>query len=263
MVEKTIYRYYHADIIIVAMVLPTLLKITREILILNQKGKQEMILRDFLDEVKFGAVGKLCIAICGEEWFLDNFEQGMYWELPAGNWDKGSESTTNPLIPEEVLFARVIDVECKQNIPQIYEKLGNLSGDNHQYTVIVVAKPYDFNADEYWTEENLNNPITAEDWPYNISKELWYEVQKAVPNTICRMLALSNLFHIGINTAIKMTDEQIDASKGSNNAVLGVPQDAILRAVRAIAQTVKDCDMNAIMALYELAGMGSAFNKKL
>ena len=109
----------------------------------------------------------------------------------------------------------------------------------------------------------MNEPVKDINWPYNISKDLWYEVQKAVPNTICLMLALSNLFRIGINTAAEMTDEQIDETKGSDNAVLGFPQDEILRAVRAIAQTVKDCDMNAIMALYELAGMGSAFNKEL
>lgn len=227
-----------------------------------------MILRDFLDEVKFGAVGRLCIAICGEECYLDNFEQGMYWKLPAGNWDKGSESTTNPLIPEEVLFARVIDVECTPNIPNIYEKLGNLSGNNHQYTVIVVANPYDFNADEYWTEENLNNPIAYVDWPYNISKELWHEVQKAVPNAGYRMLALGNLLHIGINTAKNLTDEQIngrriDESKLGENEFVAVRPDEVLSATRAIAQKLAGCNLNEIMALYELECMGSAFNKKL
>lgn len=222
-----------------------------------------MTLREVLDEVRFGNVGRLCIAVCGKNDFLKHFKKGQYWELECGNWHDGSCSQTTPEMPEEFLDAEVTQIECATNVADIYFNLGKLRNDNWNYTVVLVEEPDGYDAKKYWTKENMNEPVKDINWPYNISKELWYEVQKAVPNTICRMLALSNLFHIGINTAAEMTDEQIDETKGSDNAVLGFPQDEILRAVRAIAQTVKDCDMNAIMALYQLAGMGSAFNKEL
>ena len=51
-----------------------------------------MNLREFLDKVRFGNTARLCVAIKGDNDFLDNYEEGKYWELPAGNWDKGSES---------------------------------------------------------------------------------------------------------------------------------------------------------------------------
>ena len=112
-----------------------------------------MTLRDYLDEVRFGAVGHLCIAISGEDDYLENFEEGKYWELPAGNWEKGSKSTTKPLIPEGVLCAHVMQIECAPNVPKMYAKLGNIGSENYNYTVIVVAEPYDFDAEEYWTKE--------------------------------------------------------------------------------------------------------------
>lgn len=227
-----------------------------------------MTLRDFLDEAKFGAAGHLCIAICGEDDYLDNFEQGMYWELPAGNWENGSESTTKPLMPEEILFARVIEVECAPDVPKMYEKVGRFGSENYHHTVIVVAEPYDFDAEAYWTEDKLHKPISYGDWPYNISRELWYEIQAAVPNVGYRMMALNNLLHIGINTSKNLTDEEIerhriDDSQLGENQFITVRPDEILRATRTIAQKLDGCDLHAIMALYELEDMGYAFNKRM
>lgn len=227
-----------------------------------------MTLHDYLDNVRFGAVGHLCIAISGEDDYLENFEEGKYWELPAGNWEKGSESTTKPLIPEEVLCARVMQIECAPNVPKMYAKLGNMGSENYHHTVIVVAEPYDFDADAYWTAEKLHKPITYGAWPYNISRELWHEIQKAVPNVEYRMLALNNLLHIGINTSRNLTDDEIerhriDESKLDENHFIAIRPDEILRATRAIAQKLEGCDLNAIMALYELEDMGYAFNKHM
>ena len=63
-----------------------------------------MTLRNFLDEVRYGNTARLCVAIKGDYDFLDNYEEGKYWELPAGNWENGSKSEACPAIPKEIML---------------------------------------------------------------------------------------------------------------------------------------------------------------
>ena len=85
-----------------------------------------MTLCEFLDEVRCGNVGRLCIAVCGEEEYLDNFKEGMYWELESGNWHEGSSSPTTPEIPEEFMDAEVTQIECESDLVGIFFNLGKL-----------------------------------------------------------------------------------------------------------------------------------------
>ena len=75
-----------------------------------------MKLREFLDEVRFGNTARLCVAIKGDYDFLDNYEEGKYWELPAGNWEDGSNSEACPAIPEEIMDVQGLVAETmKEN----------------------------------------------------------------------------------------------------------------------------------------------------
>ena len=71
-----------------------------------------MKLREVLDEVRFGNTAQLCVAIMGDYDFLDNYEEGKYWRLPAGNWEDGSESKACPAIPEEIMESEVRLLAC-------------------------------------------------------------------------------------------------------------------------------------------------------
>ena len=225
-----------------------------------------MTLCKFLDDVRCGNVGRLCVAICGEDDYLDNFREGKYWELEEGNWHAGSASPATPDLPEEILDAEVMQIECDPNVTEIFANLDDLHHNNWHFTIVLVEEPDDFDAEEYWTEDNMNDPITYVEWPYSISQELYNEIDELVPNMAYRRMALRNLLNIGINTAANLTDDEIDAqrideTKLEKNQIITVRPDEILRATRAIAQKLADCDLSEIMALLDLEGMGSVFNK--
>ena len=155
-----------------------------------------MTLRDFLDEVRFGT-GTLCVAICGEEEYLDNFESGMYWMLEAGNWHEGSESSACPEIPEELMEAEVTQVETAPNISQLFRNQGNDMYNSYNYTVVLVEEPCDFDAEEYWSGKKWSRPITKTDWTFSISEERWNELCEACPDC-------GDALRTIVNTSIRM-----------------------------------------------------------
>ena len=141
-----------------------------------------MKLREFLDEVRFGNAARLCVAIKGDYDILDNYEEGKYWELPAGNWEDGSASEACPAIPEEIMEAEVDEIDASPNLRTVYGKLGEHYGTSLDTTVIMV-KAWNFDADNYWNEDNLNEvPVGcaegySSEWPYAISSDLWEEIE--------------------------------------------------------------------------------------
>ena len=114
-----------------------------------------MKLREVLDEVRFGNTAQLCVAIMGDYDFLDNYEEGKYWKLPAGNWEDGSESEACPAIPEEIMESEVIEIDASPNLRTVYGKLGEHYGSSLDTTVIMVRN-WNFDSDSYWNEDNLN-----------------------------------------------------------------------------------------------------------
>jgi len=170
-----------------------------------------MKLREFLDEVRFGNTARLCVAIKGDYDFLDNYEEGKYWELPAGNWEDGSESEACPAIPDEIMDAEVDEIDASPNLQTVYRKLGSLHGNSLDTTVIMV-KAWDFDAETYWTEDKLNEPVAdldcvcGNEWVYHISREKYEEIcdmgdYRTVSTALCC------LPYIGIDT-IKCYEEE-------------------------------------------------------
>ena len=170
-----------------------------------------MKLREFLDEVRFGNTARLCVAIKGDYDFLDNYEEGKYWELPAGNWEDGSNSEACPAIPEEIMEAEVDEIDASPNLQTVYRKLGSLYGNSLDTTVIMV-NAWNFDADSYWTEDNLNEPAVELDcqcgneWVYHISREKYEEIYK-MGNIRVVSTAVCCLPYIGIDT-IKCYEEE-------------------------------------------------------
>lgn len=133
-----------------------------------------MTLREFLDNVRFGNVSRLCIATPGKDDFLQNYDEGRYWELPSGNWADGSNSTIEPEFPDEMMSAEVIEIDASPNLRDIYANLGRLGSNSRDTTVILVRAPRVFDEDAYWEEEDTWEPTVSMDmheWAYNISKK--------------------------------------------------------------------------------------------
>lgn len=212
-----------------------------------------MTLCEVLDEVRFGNVGRLCIAVCGEDDFLEHFKKGQYWELECGNWHEGSSSPTTPEIPEEFMDAEVTQIECETNVAGIYFNLGKLRYDNWNYTVILVEKPEDYDAEKYWSKDIHWDPITRIEWPYTIDRNLWYEIQKMDSNWMFVKLAIGIIGDIGFMTIREYTDEDFEEMD---------PLDArVYRLAQQISLKINEID--EVMSMLQLAEMGSAFQKNL
>lgn len=209
-----------------------------------------MTLREFLDQVRFGAVGSLCIAICGEEEYLDNFEDGQYWELECGNWHDGSKSPTTPELPEELMDARVTQVECRSNPQHFYANIDRLGNDNHHYTVIMIEAPYGFDAEKYWTEDNMHESVFCP-WHYAISEKKWKEIQRMDSNWRLVSMAIASIPYFGLNQICEYEEEDF--------AEMDADDETILRLAQRIAQKIQH--LNELCALLQLTGSFSAFLK--
>lgn len=212
-----------------------------------------MTLYEFLDDVRCGNVGRLCVAICGEDDYLDNFREGMYWELDEGNWERGSLSPATPDLPEEIMEAEVTQVECHPNVTELYAYLNNLNYVNRHFTVVLVEEPEGFNADEYWTEENLQEPISRVEWPYTINKEFWYDLQEMGPSWMAFKMAVGAVGNSGYLTLRDYTEEDFEEMEPL--------QEQVYRLAQKISWRVKGID--EVMALLQLTEMGSAFRKNV
>lgn len=210
-----------------------------------------MTLYEFLDDVRCGNVGRLCVAICGEDDYLDNFQTGMYWELDEGNWHAGSASPATPDIPDEILEAEVTQVECHPNVPDIYAHLNDLNYNNWHYTIVLVEEPEDFDAEEYWTEENLQEPISPVEWPYAINREFWHDLQELEPDWTIFTVAIRIVGEVGFWSLRNYTDEQFEEMPSLDARVY--------RLAQKISWRVKSID--EVMAMLQLTRMGSAFRK--
>lgn len=215
-----------------------------------------MTLREFLDQVRFGNVSRLCIATSGKEDFLQNYEEGRYWELPSGNWENGSRSTIEPEFPDEMMSAQVIEIDASPNLRDIYANLGRLGNQSRDTSVILVRAPGTFDEDAYWAEQDTWEPTVSMDmheWAYNISKKKWTEISKLESRWPVLQMAVYNLLDIGLDTIKEFTDEDFE-NMDDDDAI-------ILRLAHEIALKI-DNDKEAL-AVFELAGVGSAFTKRL
>ena len=214
-----------------------------------------MTLYEFLDDVRCGNVGRLCVAICREVDFLgdylENFRKGQYWELKESNWHAGSASPATPDLPEEILEAEVTQVECAPNIPEIYAHIDGLTHNNWNYTIVLVEEPEDFNAEEYWTEDKLHEPISRDVWLHAINKEKWYDIQNLEPNWMIFRMAVGIVGSVGYLSLRDYTDEQF-AEMSPMNA-------QVYRLAKKISWRVKGID--EVMAMLQLTEMGSAFRR--
>ena len=216
-----------------------------------------MTLREFLDEVTFGNVARLCVAVRGEDDFLDNYEEGKYWELPAGNWENGSNSKACPVIPEEIMDAEVDEVNASPNLRYVYKNLGELYGHSLDTTVILVDA-WDFDADNYWEEKELN-PIPVRcvedyntEWPYAISTDLWEEIQDMTDN--CQLLsqAIYNIPLVGIQTITGYSEEDFEKMDAYSSQLMRLGQKIAMKVSR----------LDEVLALLQLTGTASTFNPK-
>lgn len=210
-----------------------------------------MTLYEFLDDVRCGNVGRLCVAICGEDDYLDNFREGMYWELDEGNWHAGSASPATPDLPDEILEAEVTQVECHPNVSAIYAHLDDLNYDNWHYTVVLVEEPEDFDAEEYWTEENLQEPVRHVEWPYAINREFWYDLQELEPNWMIFKMAVGTVGNVGYLTLRNYTEKHFEEMEPL--------QAQVYRLARKISRRVDS--IHEVMAMLMLTEMGSPFRR--
>ena len=214
-----------------------------------------MKLREFLDEVRFGNTAHLCVAIMGDYDFLDNYEEGKYWKLPAGNWEDGSESEACPAIPEEIMESEVIEIDASPNLRTVYGKLGEHYGSSLDTTVIMVRN-WNFDSDSYWNEDNLNEIPAgshegySHEWPYAISSDLWEEIQEMERDWQTLSLAIYNIPFIGIKAIMNYSEEDFESMDARSSEVL--------RLAQKIAMKVSG--LNEVMALLQLTETGSAFN---
>ena len=214
-----------------------------------------MKLREFLDEVRFGNTARLCVAIKGDYDFLDNYEEGKYWELQAGNWEDGSESEACPAIPEEIMESEVIEIAASPNLRTVYGKLGEHYGSSLDTTVIMVRN-WNFDSDSYWNEDNLNEIPAgshegySHEWPYAISSDLWEEIQEMERDWQTLSLAIYNIPFIGIKAIMNYSEEDFENMDARSSEVL--------RLAQKIAMKVSG--LNEVMALLQLTETGSAFN---
>lgn len=206
-----------------------------------------MTLREFLDNVRFGAAGTLCVAICGEEEYLDNFEAGMYWKLEAGNWHEGSESPANPEIPEEIMEAEVTQVETAPDISQMFANLSWNISNSYHFTVVLVEEPSDFDAEKYWSDKNWGRPVTRAMWPYSISEERWDELSECPDFEN----ALIKIIDAGILLLRGYTEEdfaEMDAKQAEAN-----------RNAQKLA--CKISSYNDLMVAMNMEGLGTLYKK--
>lgn len=216
-----------------------------------------MTLREFLDEVTFGNAARLCVAVKGEDDFLDNYEEGKYWELPAGNWENGSNSKACPVIPEKIMEAEVAEVDASPNLRYVYKHLGELYGHSLDTTVILVDA-WDFDAESYWEEKELN-PIPVRcvedyntEWPYAISTDLWEEIQDMTDN--CQLLsqAIYNIPLVGIQTITGYSEEDFEKMDAYSSQLMRLGQKIAMKVSR----------LDEVLALLQLTGTASTFNPK-
>lgn len=216
-----------------------------------------MTLREFLDEVTFGNAARLCVAVKGEDDFLDNYEEGKYWELPAGNWENGSNSKACPVIPEEIMNAEVDEVDASPNLRYVYKHLGELYGHSLDTTVILVDA-WDFDAESDWEENKLNAiPVRCvedygTEWPYAISTDLWEEIQDMESDWEKLNLAIYNIPFVGINTIKNYSEKDFEDMDASSSEVL--------RLAQQIAMKVSG--LNEVLALLQLTETGTTFNSR-
>ena len=214
-----------------------------------------MKLREVLDEVRFGNTAQLCVAIMGDYDFLDNYEEGKYWKLPAGNWEDGSESEACRAIPEEIMESEVIEIDASPNLRTVYGKLGEHYGSSLDTTVIMVRN-WNFDSDSYWNEDNLNEIPAgshegySHEWPYAISSDLWEEIQEMERDWQTLSLAIYNIPFIGIKAIMNYSEEDFESMDARSSEVL--------RLAQKIAMKVSG--LNEVMALLQLTETGSAFN---
>lgn len=215
-----------------------------------------MKLREFLDEVRFGNTARLCVAIKGDYDFLDNYEEGKYWELPAGNWEDGSESEACPAIPEEILEAEVDEIDASPNLRTVYGKLGEHYGTSLDTTVIMV-NAWDFDADSYWTEDNMNEvPVVnhkdySHEWPYAISSDLWEEIQDMETDWETLSMAIYNIPFIGIKAIKGYSEEDFEDMDERSSKVLRLAQNIAMKV----------SGLNEVMALLQLTKTGTPFKR--
>lgn len=215
-----------------------------------------MTLRELLDNVRFGNVSRLCVAVYSARDFLDNYNQGHYWELTCGNWDNGSASEAEPEIPSAIMDARVLEVDAAPNLRDIYAELGALGSKSRDTTVILVQQPTGFNASKYWAKEDSYEPAVQMDmheWAYNITKEKWEEIQELTSSWPQLTMAIYNLIDTGVDTIQDYTDEDFEEMDDDDAE--------LFRLTRDIA--MKITDTKEVLALCALAGIGTAFTKRL
>ena len=210
-----------------------------------------------MDEVTFGNVARRCGAVRGEDDFLDNYEEGKYWELPAGNWENGSNSKACPVIPEEIMDAEVDEVNASPNLRYVYKNLGELYGHSLDTTVILVDA-WDFDADNYWEENKLNTvPVRcAEDygteWPYAISVALWEEIQDMADNCQILSQAIYNIPLVGLQTITGYSEEDFEKMDAYSSQLMRLGQKIAMKVSR----------LDEVLALLQLTGTASTFNPK-
>ena len=215
-----------------------------------------MKLREFLDEVRFGNTARLCVAIKGDYDFLDNYEEGKYWELPAGNWEDGSESEACPAIPEEIMEAEVDEIDASPNLRTVYGKLGEHFGTSLDTTVIMV-NAWDFDADSYRTEDNMNEvPVVnhkdySHEWPYAISSDFWEEIQDRETDWETLSLAIYNIPFIGIKAIKGYSEEDFEAMDERSSEIFRLAQNIVMKV----------SGLNEVMALLQLTETGTPFNR--
>ena len=215
-----------------------------------------MKLREFLDEVRFGNTARLCVAIKGDYDFLDNYEEGMYWELPSGNWEDGSKSEAFPVIPEEIMDAEVIEIDASPNLQTVYGELGQLCNQSLDTTLIMVNAP-GFDEDSYWTDDKLNDYMGCEscyghEWAYAISEDLWEHIQNLESDWGKLSMAVAHIVMFGLGTVKGYTEKDCKC--------MGTPYCEIMRQAKKIAMLL-DNNINELLALCELLEIGSAFNR--
>ena len=212
-----------------------------------------MRLRDFLDEVKFGNPSSLCVAIIDEEGdCASKFLKGQYWHLYEGNYMDGCDCASEPAIPKSILDAYVEEVNNYPNYWNLRKlKGGNLNGESLDAVVILVECPDDFDEEEYWTPDTLNNAF-EDIWPYNIRKDTYEEFKKKFKKTNYDLLrnALITIVFQGFVNYKNLTEEEIEAS-GSNAE--------LFRLAHKITQIVDKPD--DVLALLDIEGEVSEFSR--
>ncbi len=218
-----------------------------------------MILRDLLDNVKFGNERRLCVAVHGGMDFLGNYECGEYWELPQGNWHSGSDSPSDPEIPEAIMNAEVVEIDASPNIRDIYSKLGNIHSCGSCDTTVITVRAPGFNDRNYWKKTGRKEPIVNlngdynQEWAYNISIEKWEDIDGLASSPVLRM-AVYVILDNGLDTIKDLTEEDFENLDPHTN-------EDMVRLAYEIAKRIDNT--NELLAVAQLAGTGSAFKKRL